>query len=162
MKPSSGQVFVNASVIRTDSLFAKDIGFALSEYNLLPNKSGLTNLKLLSLLPQTKEDNEIELLTYVGLNPTDDRKIKDYSLGMRQRLLIASTLIGDKPILMFDEPTNALDEDGQQFMINLITDLKAKGKTILVSSHDAMFLKSVSDKLLYFNDGKVTREEDQQ
>ncbi len=63
---------------------------------------------------------------------------------------------------MFDEPTNALDEDGQQFMINLITDLKAKGKTILVSSHDAMFLKSVSNKLLYFNDGKVTREEDQQ
>ncbi|AUH38845.1 MULTISPECIES: ATP-binding cassette domain-containing protein [Lactobacillales] len=162
VKPSSGQVFVNGSVIRTDSLFAKDIGFALPEYNLLPNKSGLTNLKLLSLLSQTKEDNEIELLTYVGLNPIDDRKIKDYSLGMRQRLLIASALIDDKPILMFDEPTNALDEDGQQFMINLITDLKAKGKTILVSSHDAMFLKSVSDKLFYFNDGKVIREEEQQ
>nr|WP_243680788.1 hypothetical protein [Lacticaseibacillus manihotivorans] len=78
---------------------------------------------------------------------------------MRQRLLVAVALIGDHPIVIFDEPTNALDEDGQQFMITLIKDLQARGKTVLVSSHDAAFLKAVSDEIFYFSDGQIVRTE---
>ncbi|KRL47324.1 MULTISPECIES: ABC transporter ATP-binding protein [Lacticaseibacillus] len=159
-KASSGQVQVNGAIIRKDTLFAPGIGFALSEYNVLPNKNGRENLALLALLAGNDQATSIdELLTLVGLSPTDPRKVKDYSLGMRQRLLVAVALIGDHPIVIFDEPTNALDEDGQQFMITLIKDLQARGKTVLVSSHDAAFLKAVSDEIFYFSDGQIVRTE---
>ncbi|ERL66545.1 ATP-binding cassette domain-containing protein [Schleiferilactobacillus shenzhenensis] len=160
-KASQGKVIVNGTVVRQDDLFARQIGFAIPEYGLLPSKSGQENLKLLAILSQSSESEVFNLLTYVGLNPTDPQKIKDYSLGMRQRLLIAAALVGDNPILIFDEPTNALDEAGQLFMVKLINDLKARGKTILVSSHDASFLKQVSDHIFYFSEGRLVREEKQ-
>jgi ABC-2 type transport system ATP-binding protein len=160
-KATTGQVIVNGDTIRKDTLFASNIGFAIPEYGVLPNKSGAENLKLLSILAKSDENQVASLLSYVGLDPTDTQYVKSYSLGMRQRLLISAALIADNPTLIFDEPTNALDESGQQFMVNLINDLKSKGKTILVSSHDSTFLKRISDKIFYFNEGQIVREAEQ-
>jgi ABC-2 type transport system ATP-binding protein len=158
VKVSKGTVIVNREVIRKDRLFARGIGFSIQEYGVLPNKSGRENLELLALLSPKKTGQIDDILTYVGLHPEDLRKVKDYSLGMKQRLLIAVALIGDDDILIFDEPTNALDEAGQAFMVDLIQDLQNKGKTILVSSHDSAFLKKVSNKIFYFNEGEIVNE----
>lgn len=83
----------------------------------------------------------------VGLNPNNPLKLKEYSLGMRQRLLIAAALLGDNKIIILDEPTNALDEEGQDFVAKLILELKQEGKTVLVSSHDKEFLDQVADHI---------------
>lgn len=98
----------------------------------------------------------------VGLDPANPLKLKEYSLGMRQRLLIAAALLGDKQILLFDEPTNALDEDGQDFLARLLLELKDQGKTILVSSHDKDFLNRVADHIFVYSEGKIVKELEQE
>lgn len=159
IKPTSGKVMVKGEGIRKDTLFAHDIGFSMTEYGVLSNKSGADNLELLCTLAKYPIDRIPDIMRYVGLNPTDNRKVSGYSLGMKQRLSIATALIGDQEIIILDEPTNALDEDGQRFLKVLIKDLKKQGKTILLSSHDAVFLRSVSDYIYFLNEGVISREE---
>lgn len=155
IKPTTGEVVVENKVIRKDTTFAENIGFSMQEYGLLPDKTGLENIELLSLIDSESALTTAELLKYVGLDPTITQKVKDYSLGMNQRLLIAAALVGNHDILIFDEPSNALDDDGQQFLIQLLSDLKSKGKTILLSSHDGVFLENVSDHIFKMRDGKL-------
>ncbi len=158
VKATTGTVIVKGDKIREDRLFAPDIGFAIHEYGPLPTKTGRENLALLAILAGTPANKISELLRYVGLDPEDDRLVRDYSLGMTQRLLIATALIGDAPIVILDEPTNALDEDGQAFLVAMIADLKQRRKTVLVSSHDAAFLERVSDHIFYYREGTIFRE----
>ncbi len=159
VKATRGQVIVNGKVLRQDTLFAPGIDFAIQEYGLLADKSGSENLKLLSILSKIQTSVVPGILSYVGLDPIDDRQVREYSLGMKQRLLIAAALLRDDNILIFDEPTNALDENGQHFLVSLIRDLKSQGKTILISSHDAEFLKLVSDKIFkYSSEGNIIGE----
>lgn len=155
IKPTTGEVIVENKVIRKDTTFAENIGFSMQEYGLLPDKTGFENIELLSLIDDDSDLTTEELLQYVGLNPKTTQKVKDYSLGMNQRLLIAAALVGNHDILIFDEPTNALDDEGQQFLIQLLSDLKSKGKTILLSSHDGVFLQNVSDHIFKMRDGKL-------
>jgi len=159
VRPSSGKVTVNGEIIRKETLFAHDIGFSMSEFGVLANKSGTENLELLSILAKQGSESIPTLLRYVGLDPEDDKKVASYSLGMKQRLSIATALIGNHKILILDEPTNALDEDGQVFLKKLVLDLFEKGKTILISSHDSTFLRSVAHQIYFLNDGKIVKEE---
>ncbi|WP_179395982.1 ATP-binding cassette domain-containing protein [Lacticaseibacillus absianus] len=159
VRPTTGTVIVNGEVIRQDRLFAANVGFALPEYGPLDAKTGQENLELLALLADFPKARIPALLQYVGLEPQNPQRVRDYSLGMRQRLLIAIALIGDAEVIILDEPTNALDEAGQAFLVDLIADLKRQGKTILVSSHDSGFLKRVSDHMFYYSEGTIVREE---
>ncbi|MFZ2333014.1 MAG: ATP-binding cassette domain-containing protein, partial [Lactobacillus delbrueckii] len=136
-------------------------GFAISEYGLLEDKTGLENLNLLKVLNDDQSSQAEAILQRVGLDPANPLKLKEYSLGMRQRLLIAAALLGDKQILLFDEPTNALDEDGQDFLARLLLELKDQGKTILVSSHDKDFLNRVADHIFVYSEGKIVKELEQ-
>ncbi|RVU71466.1 MULTISPECIES: ABC transporter ATP-binding protein [Lactobacillus] len=162
VKPSSGTVKVNGKYVRKDVMFAPNTSFAIAEYGLLEDKTGIENLQLLDILNKHHKDHQelMSLLERVGLDPKNTQKLKEYSLGMKQRLLIASALLNDDKIVILDEPTNALDEDGQIFLIDLIQDLKKEGKTILVSSHDKEFLEKVADHIFVFSNGKIVREED--
>ena len=78
---------------------------------------------------------------------------------MKQRLSLAVALLNDNKILIFDEPTNALDDSGQDFLVAMINDLKLKGKTILISSHDKYFLNKISDHIFKFNEGTIVGEQ---
>lgn len=158
IRPTQGHVTVQGKIIRQDVTFADNLGFAMQEYGLIPEKTGLANIELLKLVDTKTSRSATELLTYVGLDPNVEQKVKDYSLGMNQRLLIAASLVGDHDILIFDEPTNALDDDGQLFLIRLINDLKEAGKTILLSSHDGVFLNKVSDHIFKMRDGQLVGE----
>ncbi|MBT9009109.1 ABC transporter ATP-binding protein [Lactobacillus delbrueckii subsp. bulgaricus] len=161
IRPNSGTVKVLGKKIRQDVIFAPDTGFAISEYGLLEDKTGLENLNLLKVLNDDQSSQAEAILQRVGLDPANPLKLKEYSLGMRQRLLIAAALLGDKQILLFDEPTNALDEDGQDFLARLLLELKDQGKTILVSSHDKDFLNRVADHIFVYSEGKIVKELEQ-
>ncbi|MFT8838333.1 ABC transporter ATP-binding protein [Liquorilactobacillus satsumensis] len=159
VRPTSGTVIVNGQKIRKETLFAQNIGFSITEYGPLAHKTAKENLELLALLGNYQQWEIPKLLSYVGLDSADNRKVKEFSLGMKQRLSLAMALISNAEILIFDEPTNALDEDGQQFLLTMLREQQTVGKTILISSHDKTFLTKIADKIFVYNEGRIIREE---
>ena len=101
-----------------------------------------------------KEDDVRKAILAVGLSPDDSRKYKKYSLGMKQRLGIAAAIMENPEILIFDEPTNALDEEGIRVLIEIIKDMKEKGSLIVIASHDRIFLNTISDYIYTIKQGK--------
>jgi ABC-2 type transport system ATP-binding protein len=104
------------------------------------------------------------LLERVGLNRRAARqRVKQYSLGMRQRLGLAHALLGDPEVLILDEPANGLDPEGMRWMRELLRDFADRGGTVLLSSHLLHEVEAVADQLLIIGDGKIvaagTREE---
>lgn len=162
VRPTTGTVKVEGKIIRQDVIFAPDTAFAISEYGLLEDKTGLENLELLKVLNEDQSSDSKKIMQRVGLDPNNPLKLKEYSLGMRQRLLIAAALLGDNKIIILDEPTNALDEEGQDFVAKLILELKQEGKTVLVSSHDKEFLDQVADHIFVFSEGRIVKEIEKQ
>jgi ABC-2 type transport system ATP-binding protein len=103
-------------------------------------------------IPYARAD---EVLEIVGLTPAGDRKFKGYSLGMRQRLGIAAALVGDPQVLILDEPANGLDPEGIRWMRDLLKDLAAQGRTILVSSHLLSEMQILADDLVIIAAGQL-------
>ena len=104
------------------------------------------------------------LLTYVGLDRSAARKrVRQYSLGMRQRLGLAHALLGDPEVLILDEPANGLDPEGMRWMRGLLRDFADRGGTVLLSSHLLYEVEAIADRLLIIGRGQIvaqgTREE---
>ncbi|HNR16717.1 MAG TPA: ABC transporter ATP-binding protein [Chitinophagaceae bacterium] len=113
----------------------RQIGTLLETPNFYHYLSGEKNLAIAAAIKQKGTDDIPEVLKTVNLYQRKDSKFSTYSLGMKQRLAIASTLIGNPDILVFDEPTNGLDPAGIAEIRELIKELNRKGKTIIMASH---------------------------
>jgi ABC-2 type transport system ATP-binding protein len=96
-----------------------------------------------------------ELLQLTGLAPVADRRVKGFSLGMRQRLGIAAALLGDPPVLLLDEPANGLDPEGTRWIRLLFRSLAAEGRTVLVSSHLMGEMAQTADHLIIIGRGRL-------
>jgi ABC-2 type transport system ATP-binding protein len=97
-----------------------------------------------------------EMLALVSLTPQEaSRRVRDYSLGMRQRLGIATALIGDPPILVLDEPANGLDPAGIRWMRGLLRDYADRGGTVLLSSHLLHEIEVIADDLVVIGNGRI-------
>jgi len=104
-------------------------------------------------VPPTRVD---ELLTLVGLDKGAARKrVRQYSLGMRQRLGLAHALLGDPQVLILDEPANGLDPEGIRWMRGLLRDFADRGGTVLLSSHLLLEVEAVADRLLIIGNGQI-------
>src|SRR5512132_1137580 len=120
-----------------------------------PGRTGRTHLRLLADalgVPATRVDEVLEL---VGLTDAGGRRIRGYSLGMRQRLGIAGALLADPPVLMFDEPANGLDPEGIRWMRGLLRGHAARGGTVLLSSHLLGEVEHTVDRLLVIGAGRI-------
>ena len=96
------------------------------------------------------------MLDVVGLGGTPARKrVRDYSLGMRQRLGIAHALLGDPEVLILDEPANGLDPEGIVWMRGLLRDFADRGGTVLLSSHLLREVEAIADDLVVIGDGRI-------
>lgn len=113
----------------------KQIGTLLETPNFYHYLSGEDNLRIASRIKGRGEENIAKVLQLVNLHQRKDSKFNTYSLGMKQRLAIASCLLGDPDILVFDEPTNGLDPAGIAEIRELIRQLNRSGKTIIMASH---------------------------
>lgn len=113
----------------------KRVGAIIERPNFYPYMTAYDNLKLVCKIKGVSHDKIIEKLTLVGLVNRKDSKFKTFSLGMKQRLAIASALLNDPEILILDEPTNGLDPQGIHQIRQLITEIAATGTTILLASH---------------------------
>ncbi len=96
-----------------------------------------------------------ELLDDVGLSEVADRRVSGFSLGMYQRLGIATALLGDPPTLLFDEPLNGLDPDGILWVRTLVKDLAAEGRTVFVSSHLMNEMEETAEHVIVIGQGKL-------
>ncbi len=113
----------------------KKIGTLLETPNFYPYMDAVKNLEIIAHIKKVKQPRIDELLELVNLSHRKKSKFKTYSLGMKQRLAIAGTLIGDPEVLIFDEPTNGLDPQGIAEVRNIIQNIAAMDKTILMASH---------------------------
>jgi ABC-type multidrug transport system ATPase subunit len=113
----------------------KQIGAILETPNFYPYLSAIDNLEVAAAIKQNKLDDKLDVLKKVDLLARKDSKFQTYSLGMKQRLAIASALLGKPKVLIFDEPTNGLDPAGIAEIRELIKQLHSEGYTIIMASH---------------------------
>lgn len=105
-------------------------------------------------------DDDIRFaLESVGLDSEDKRKVKAYSLGMKQKLVIAQAIFEQQKILLLDEPTNALDEESILKFRNILLRLKEKGCLIIIASHNKENISILCDKVLKMDNGKLCQNE---
>jgi len=133
LKVSSGNYLWNGE--SGNERLRQQIGTLLETPNFYPYLSGENNLKIAAAIKQRGKEDIPRVLQTVNLLERKKSKFSTYSLGMKQRLAIASTLLGDPGILVFDEPTNGLDPAGIAEIRELIKDLNRQGKTIIMASH---------------------------
>jgi ABC-2 type transport system ATP-binding protein len=113
----------------------KKVGAIIERPNFYPYLSAIKNLKLVSKIKEVSEDHIKEKLELVGLWDRRDSKFSTYSLGMKQRLAIASALLNNPEVLILDEPTNGLDPEGIHQIREIIKKIAGTGTTILLASH---------------------------
>jgi ABC-2 type transport system ATP-binding protein len=131
------------------------VGGALEASSAHKARTGRNHLRIICRsagIPLARAD---EVLDLVGLTQAGNRKFKEYSLGMRQRLGLAAALIGDPQVLILDEPANGLDPEGIRWMRDLLKTLAARGRTILVSSHLLSEMELLADHLIIIATGQL-------
>ena len=111
------------------------VGAVLEEASFHPGRSGRNHLRVLAAAGEHPESRVGEVLEQVGLAGAANRRVKGYSMGMRQRLAIAAALLGEPEVLILDEPTNGLDPPGIRWMRDLVRTEATRGRAVLVSSH---------------------------
>lgn len=153
---SAGVIEVDGVEIRPERRLPVPMGIIIETPGFLPHLSGIENLKLLaSIRRQIDADQIRETLHVVGLAPALRRPVGKYSLGMRQRLGIAQAIMEDPPILLLDEPFNGLDNRGVEEMRLLLQNMKTRGKTIVIASHNPLDIEMLCDAVYSMDSGKM-------
>ncbi len=158
MRPTSGAAKVFGKTIGVGCDFAPDTGMLIETPGFLIHETGMKNLQWLARLGRNMSKDRIAgLIRLVGLDPAMKKKVGHYSLGMRQRLGIAQALLDDPALLILDEPMNGLDKTGVCDIRQLLLNLKAQGKTILLASHFAQDIDELCDTVYEMEQGLISR-----
>lgn len=153
---TSGKISVDGQILGKDIAFPPEMGIMLENPAFLDGYTGYDNLKMLASIRKANP-NIRKVLEQVGLIPDDKRKYRKYSLGMKQRLGIACAFMENPKLLILDEPFNALDQDGQEKIAEMIIEKKEEGCLILLTSHDKVELERLSDEIFFVSKGKVEK-----
>ena len=152
--PDSGSVVIDGKVLHKDMSFPPSIGIVIENMNLLPQYNAFDNLKILGKIKKTATDEDIKTaLERVGLK--SDLKVKKFSLGMKQRLNIAQAVCEKQKIILRDEPTNALDNDGVQRIYKLLKEEKERGALVVITTHHKEDLEEICDVVLEMTEGEL-------
>lgn len=155
----SGSIFIDGEKLHDKIEFPPETGIVIENMELLPECSAKRNLQMLAKIKNIADEKDIIFsLERVGLDPDSDKKVKKFSLGMKQRLNIAQAIFENQKIILLDEPTNALDEDAVQLIYKIIREEKSRGATIIVATHHKEDLKEVCDVILKIVGGKIVEE----
>ena len=154
LKPTTGRIFVNGKEIGKDRDFAEDVGIIIETPGFLGGFSGYKNLEYLAGIKKRIGKEEIRRsMEKVGLDPDSRKKVKKYSLGMRQRLGIAQAIMEEPKLLILDEPMNGLDRQGAEEIRELFLKLRGEGVTILLASHHKEDMELLCDKVYEMEEG---------
>ena len=158
VKPTDGEVFVEGKKIGKDVDFPQNVGIIIETPGFVPYYSGYRNLKILAGLRKKIGKEEImDILKQVGLEGAENKLVRKYSLGMRQRLGLAQSMMEKPDIFILDEPMNGLDNEGVEEMRVILKGLKEEGKTILLVSHNSEDISILSDEIYYMDKGTMEK-----
>ena len=136
--------------------YPPDMGIFINAPGFIPVYSGFKNLRCLADIRGKIDSKKIcATMDKVGLNPNDKTPVKNYSLGMKQKLGIAQAFMEDQSILLLDEPFNALDQESHLQMLDCLRELRNAGKTILITSHNAADLDTLCNTTYLIQDSKL-------
>lgn len=154
--PTSGEIFIDNKQLHQDISFPPSMGIIIENMELLPQFDAKTNLKIIAKIKNIASEQDIEnAINRVGLAPHADKKIKKYSLGMKQRLNIAQAIFEKPDIILLDEPTNAIDDQGIELVNQLLLEEKQRGATIIIASHHKEDIEPLCDICLRMDQGKI-------
>ena len=140
----------------TDPL--RRVGAVLEASSFYPGRSARNHLRVQAHVAGISKERADEVLGLVGLSSAADRRVGGFSLGMRQRLGIATALLGDPEVLILDEPANGLDPEGVRWLRNLLGSLAREGRTVLVSSHVLAEVAQTVDRVVIIDKGRLITE----
>ena len=159
VKPTKGYIEVREKRIGRDSDFIEDTGIIIENPGFLGNLTGYRNLELLSSINNKIDRTRIlSMLEQVGLDDAMNKKVRNYSLGMRQRLGVAQAIMEKPSILILDEPFNGLDREGLTAMRELVRSMNEEGTTVLISSHNSSDIELLCDRVIELDGGKMINE----
>ena len=152
----SGKVILDGKELHVDMQILPDMGIILENAGLYTEFTGKKNLEILSKIRNKISSEDIDdAIRRVGLDPDDKRTVRKYSLGMKQRIALAQAIMEHPSIIILDEPTNALDEDGVKKIRQIIMEEKERGSMILLASHNREDIEQLADKVFYMVDGEI-------
>jgi ABC-2 type transport system ATP-binding protein len=155
IRPTEGTASVLGSPIASPARYASRVGVLVESPAFIPGLSARANLVSLARLRQLPLQRVDAVLAQVGLVGRDREPVKQFSLGMKQRLGIAAALLSDPELLILDEPTNGLDPAGIVEVRELLRELGRNGRTVIVSSHQLSEIEAVCDHLVVIRFGKL-------
>jgi ABC-2 type transport system ATP-binding protein len=135
-----------------------EVGAVLEASSFHPARSGGNHLRAYCTVNGYPRHRADEVLELVGLTAAGSRPVRGYSLGMRQRLALATALLGDPRVLVLDEPANGLDPEGIAWLRRLLRHLAAEGRTVLVSSHVLSEVQQLVDHVVIVNQGQLVHQ----
>ena len=159
-RPTAGTATVDGRAYRDLPAPLREVGALLDAGAMHPGRTGRAHLRIGARsngIPRSRVD---EVIDQVGLGSAAGRRVKGYSLGMRQRLGIGAALLGDPQVLLFDEPVNGLDLDGVRWIRALLRGFADEGRTVLVSSHLMSEMQLIADRVVVIGRGRLIADAD--
>jgi ABC-2 type transport system ATP-binding protein len=153
--PTAGRVLVDGAAYRELDRPLTRVGALLDADAVVGSLTGRQHLRWLAASNAIADSRADELLRFVGLDGAARRTIRGYSLGMKQRLGIAASLLGDPRVLVFDEPMNGLDPEGIVWLRGFLRERAAEGRIVLLSSHLMSELEGIADRLVIIKRGRL-------
>ncbi len=155
INPTSGRALVLDRPYHRLADPARTVGAAMEATFVHPGRSGRSHLRTMSAAAGIPDSRVDEVLDMVELTPARDRRVKGYSMGMRQRLALAGALLGDPQILLLDEPANGLDPQGMRWLRDILSSLASEGRAVLVSSHVLAEVEQTVDEVVVIGAGRL-------
>ncbi len=158
IRPSEGYFLLDGKKLTSMTNSKVDIGIVIENICLYPDMTGFQNLKYLASINKKIGDEEIkEMICAVGLEPEDERKVGKYSLGMKQKIVLAQALMEHPDIILLDEPTNGLDKESVEKIREMIRNEAKRGAIVAIASHNEKDILECCDECFEIIGGEVSR-----
>lgn len=154
--PDAGEVVIDDAYLPPGRVFPQGFGVILDRPGYIPSQTGLENLMSLARIRRVVGEQQVRAtMRLVGLDPDLPQKARHYSLGMKQRLGLAQAIMEDQPVMILDEPFNALDEETVTHMRGLLRSLVDSGRTLVMTSHQPEDLDAICDDTYRLRDAHL-------
>ncbi len=154
--PTKGKIYLDNKEMFKDFDIMPDVGIIINNQEMIPSLTAKENMEYLRKINlKVQPERILEVLKRVGLERQINNKVKNFSLGMKQRLNIAQAIFEDQKVILLDEPTNAIDSEGIIDILELLKELKSEDKIIIIATHDTGYFKEVFDEIIKLKEGEL-------